>query len=192
MSSRAFACAGDDEREWGAGSRHMAYCSRGAFRPSLKSFRPRKSEGAGNAGCALHPRSRVPKLRIQAHTSIQVQRKHSGIPRAMALRLTSCSSRRRIPFCHRRLRIKALSSRLDRHHLRSLGISNGCQNHTTSPYAASSAIPRQAICCLPKFDESVEASLVLHTGLLLTRFISPCNAGARHAATSTASHPDVQ
>jgi len=65
MSSRAFACAGDDEREWGAGSRHMAYCSRGAFRPSLKSFRPRKSEGAGNAGCALHPRSRVPKLRIR-------------------------------------------------------------------------------------------------------------------------------
>src|SRR5216117_4008722 len=28
-------------------------------------------EGAGNAGCALHPRSRVPKMCIMAHTSIQ-------------------------------------------------------------------------------------------------------------------------
>src|SRR5256885_16296062 len=31
-----------------------------------------KTEGAGNAGCALHPRSRVPKVRKKAHTSIQV------------------------------------------------------------------------------------------------------------------------
>ena len=41
-----------------------------------------------------------------AHTSIQVSGEHSDIPCAMALRLTSCSSRRRIPFCHRRLRIR--------------------------------------------------------------------------------------
>ena len=40
-----------------------------------------------------------------AHTSIQVSGEHSDIPCAMALRLTSCSSRRRIPFCHRRLQI---------------------------------------------------------------------------------------
>src|SRR5216683_2237699 len=34
--------------------------SRGAIRPSFAlHFRPPKSEGAGNAGCALHPRSRV-------------------------------------------------------------------------------------------------------------------------------------
>jgi hypothetical protein len=32
-----------------------------------------------------------------AHTSIQVQRKHSGLPRAMVLRLMPCSPRRRIP-----------------------------------------------------------------------------------------------
>src|SRR5216117_3291726 len=30
-----------------------------------------KVEGAGNVGCALHPRSRVPKMCIRAHTSIQ-------------------------------------------------------------------------------------------------------------------------
>src|ERR1700737_2475983 len=37
--------------------------SRGAMRPSLASiFTPRKQEGAGKAGCALHPRSRVQLL----------------------------------------------------------------------------------------------------------------------------------
>jgi hypothetical protein len=53
-------------------------------------------EGAGNAGCTLHPRSRVQNAQKETHTSIQVQRRHSGIPRAMALRLISRSPRRRI------------------------------------------------------------------------------------------------
>ena len=37
----------------------MTSRSRGAKRPSLDRVRPRKPEGAGNAGCALHPRSRA-------------------------------------------------------------------------------------------------------------------------------------
>ena len=42
------------------------------FRPSFtNSFAPLRTEGAGNAGCALHPRSRVPKIAHLAHTSIQ-------------------------------------------------------------------------------------------------------------------------
>src|SRR6188474_344231 len=46
--------------------------SRGALRPGFdRSVAPRKKEGAGNAGCALHPRSRVPKVAQLAHTSIQ-------------------------------------------------------------------------------------------------------------------------
>jgi hypothetical protein len=49
--------------------------------------------GRRNAGCALHPRSRVQK-KWRTHTSIQVQRRHSDIPCAMALRFTSRSSRR--------------------------------------------------------------------------------------------------
>jgi hypothetical protein len=44
-------------------------------------------EGAGNAGCLLHPRSRVQLRTKNAHTSIQEQPEHSGIPCAMALRL---------------------------------------------------------------------------------------------------------
>src|SRR5712671_3098901 len=52
-----------------------------------------KKEGAGKTGCALHPRSRVQYVQKNAHTSIQVQRKHSGLPCAMALRLISRSPR---------------------------------------------------------------------------------------------------
>src|SRR5436305_10060372 len=64
------------------------------FRPRhANSLPPSKIEGAGNAGCALHPRSRVLKCVKMAHTSIQVQRRQSDIPCAMALRLTSCSPR---------------------------------------------------------------------------------------------------
>jgi hypothetical protein len=55
-----------------------------------------EKEGAGNAGCALHPRSRVRNAQGNVHTSIQVQRRQSGIPCAMALRLMPCSPRRRI------------------------------------------------------------------------------------------------
>jgi hypothetical protein len=53
-----------------------------------------KTEGAGKTGCALHPRSRVQIPVEETHTSIQVQRKHSGLPCAVVLRLTSCSPRR--------------------------------------------------------------------------------------------------
>jgi hypothetical protein len=41
-------------------------------------------------------------------------------------------------FCHRRLRIKTCLSPVGPTHLRRLSISNGCQDHTTSPYAATS------------------------------------------------------
>jgi hypothetical protein len=44
--------------------------SRGAMRPRLDRVRPRKQEGAGNAGCALHPRSRVQDARANAHPGI--------------------------------------------------------------------------------------------------------------------------
>ena len=57
-----------------------------------RNVRPEKLEGAGNAGCALHRRSRVQNCK-KTYTSIQVQRRQSDIPRAMVLRLTSCSPR---------------------------------------------------------------------------------------------------
>src|SRR6266702_2713609 len=68
--------------------------SRGTMRPSLASnFRdPWKSEGAGNAGCALHPRSRVQCVEDCAHEHTG-QRRQSDIPCAMALRLITRSPR---------------------------------------------------------------------------------------------------
>jgi hypothetical protein len=64
------------------------HCARAAENSS-----PSKSEGAGNAGCALHPRSRVQCAQEDAHTSIQVQRRQSDIPCAMVLRLIARSPR---------------------------------------------------------------------------------------------------
>src|SRR6266496_5746089 len=69
--------------------------SRGIVSPELCKFLvlTLEVEGAGKAGCRLHPRSRVLKCTLWTHTSIQVQPKQPGLPRAMALRLTSCSPR---------------------------------------------------------------------------------------------------
>src|ERR1700722_12587656 len=49
--------------------------------------RPLQSEGAGKAGCALHPRSRVQTCAKNTHTSIQVQRRQSDFPCAVVLTL---------------------------------------------------------------------------------------------------------
>src|SRR5450631_915228 len=52
--------------------------SRGATRPRFASnVRPRKSEGAGNAGCALHPRSHAQRrcwLRARAYRAAEAIR----------------------------------------------------------------------------------------------------------------------
>jgi hypothetical protein len=56
----------------------------------------------------------------------------------MALRLTSRSSRRRIPLVTVTSGLRFVFSPVGPTHLRWLDISNGCQNHTTSPYAATS------------------------------------------------------
>src|SRR5437660_12257420 len=65
------ACAGDDTGCVFAFSRRIA--------PELYKYlsHPRSSEGAGNAGCALHPRSRVQncrKLRTRAYRAAEAIR----------------------------------------------------------------------------------------------------------------------
>jgi hypothetical protein len=109
--------------------------------PELLQIR-RLSLKRGRRECRVHAAPAVScakrcALGAHEHTG---ERKHSDIPCAMALRLTSCSPRRRIPFCHRRLRITTCLSPVGPTHLRKLDISNGCQDHTTSPYAATSII----------------------------------------------------
>src|SRR6202022_1587393 len=138
----------------------------------LKTSRPRKSEGAGNAGCALHPRSRVQVAQRNAHTSIQVQTEQSGIPCAMVLRLIPRSPRRRIRLVTVADGLKDCLNPVGSTHLRQLDTSNGCQDHTALPYAAS-----PVVCTL----------------CLLTDQSPPCEHDhAPDAAASTASRPNVR
>jgi hypothetical protein len=89
-----------------------------------------KTEGAGNAGCETHP-----QLRVRKNKSTQISHhrfaEHSGIPCAIGFN----GFLRALPgdrlSCHRRQR--------NAKHCRSLGISIGCQDHTTSPSALKRA-----------------------------------------------------
>ena len=100
-----------------------------------------RTEGAGKTGCALHPRSRVQLRTKNAHTSIQVQREHPGLPCAVALRLIPRSPWRRIPFASIAGGLKALAKPgWVSQNLRRLDTSNGCQNHTALPSATASFV----------------------------------------------------
>src|SRR3984893_12635463 len=67
--------------------------SRGTILPEVCISLSLKHEGAGNAGCALHPRSRVQIMCKKGAHEHRGQRRQSDIPCAMALRLISRSSR---------------------------------------------------------------------------------------------------
>ena len=73
---------------------------------------PRTDEGAGNAGCALHPRSRVQGVVRKIAHEHTGQRRRSDIPCAMALRLISRSSRSIGLSCLRRLTETGTPARL--------------------------------------------------------------------------------
>jgi len=113
--------------------------SRGMTCPSFGLGTPRK-EGAGNAGCTLHPRSRVQWVKGSAH-------EHTGSAEALRHSLRNgftaytCSPRRRIPFVTVASGLRFVLSPVGPTRLRWLDISHGCQNHTTSPYAAPSPAP---------------------------------------------------
>ena len=112
---------------------NMTPRSRGSMSPRFASTLSLKTEGAGNAGCLLHPRSRVQLCAKNTHTSIQEQPEHSGIPCAMALRLISCSPRRTAllpPSFPRSVPLGNLTPAPRR------------QDHTTSPYASATLVRR--------------------------------------------------
>jgi hypothetical protein len=112
----------------------------------------------------------------KAHTSIQVQRRRSDIPCAMALRLITRSPRRRIRLVTVVGELAASPRPVGPACLRQLDTSNGCQNHTTSPYATASFV------CTP-FDRS---RVWLNPKPALQFTCAP------DAAASTASHPNVR
>ena len=84
------------------------------------------TEGAGKTGCALHPRSRVQSAQKKAHTSIQVQRRQSGLPCAVVYGLLRALPGDRLS-CHRHF--AGLIPR-------NLAPAPGRQDHTTSPSAS--------------------------------------------------------
>ena len=112
---------------------------------AMLKFLSLEREGAGNAGCTLHPRSRVQSAHRKTHTSIQVQSEHSGIPCAMALRLMPCSPRRRIRLVTVAAGLMADRSGWNRFRHRQLGTSNGCRDHTVLPYATTPLVLRAVL-----------------------------------------------
>ena len=83
--------------------------SRGGRRPRF-AFRVPQTGGSRKCRMRAAPAVSRAKWVKKTHTSIQVQRRHSGIPCAMALRLTSRSPRRIGLCCLRRLRIAGSSA----------------------------------------------------------------------------------
>jgi hypothetical protein len=106
-------------------------------------FSPKIERAQGMPGAGWHPRSRVQDALKNAHTSIQVQPKQPGIPRAMALRLMPCSPWRRIRLASIAGELTARIARSGFANLRRLDASNGRQNHTALP-SAFHAVRRRA------------------------------------------------
>jgi len=101
-----------------------AQCARGLLELSPSEATRGRREDRVRAAPAVS----CARLCEEAHTSIQVQRKHSGLPRAMVLRLIS-----RSPW-----RPAFLPPSPSRALPQDLTPASGCQNHTTSPSAIGS------------------------------------------------------
>src|SRR5881227_2472557 len=114
--------------------------SRGAFSPELLQILilTLETEGAGNAGCALHPRSRVPKCVKMAHTSIQGSGNTPTSPAQWLYGLYRALPGERA-CCHRHRRDTPAD----------LAPASRRQDHTTSPYALAFR-PARKTCLTPK------------------------------------------
>ena len=132
--------------------RHSFAFSRHAAPEVCKFIGPQKREGAGDpqeraqgrpgARCT---RGLACKKVQKTHTSIQVQRRQSGLPCAMVLRLISRSPWR--PGCVATIAARMSACRAVRADIafqRNLTPASGCQDHTTSP-SASRAVRQRRI-----------------------------------------------
>src|SRR3954447_5506937 len=119
-----------------SGIEHKSAISRRDASEVCINVAPKNKEGAGDAGCALHPRSRVQlceKLRTRAY------RFSGNTPASPAQWLYGLW--RDLPgdeffFVTVAAGLMVETIRLDRCRRRQFDISNGCQNHTLLPYAA--------------------------------------------------------
>ena len=120
--------------------------SRGAARPSCAwSLAPSRMRGRREDRVRAAPAVSCAMAQRSAHTSIQVQRRASGLPCAMVLRRMARSSRRRIPLASVAAGLTVDRTRLESIDLRQLDTSHGCQNHTLLPYATTPLVLRGSI-----------------------------------------------
>jgi len=165
--------------------------SRRAIRASFAPPSPIRGRGE----CRMHaaPAVSCAKVCKETHTSIQVQSEHSGIPCAMVLRLIPCSPRRRIRLVTVTDGLKDCPNPVGSTLLRQLDTSNGCQDHTALPYAAS-RLRFDRLRPKPDFGGSSRALAPVVCALCsLTDQGPPCEHDhAPNAAASTASRPNVR
>jgi hypothetical protein len=140
---------------------------------ALQNHFARKREGAGNAGCALHPRSRVQNVRRKRTRAYRYRRSNPAFPAQWLYGL--CRALPGDEFLlspsPRELEGSSAPGRVDTAFAR-LDTSNGCQDHTVLPYAASPVVC--ALCSLT--DQS-----------------PPCDHDTRPTLpASTASRPNVR
>jgi hypothetical protein len=127
-------------------NKYASAFSRRDFARALRCPSRRREQGMPDARCTRGLVCKV--VRMKTHTSIQVQRRHSGIPCAMALRLITRSPRRIGLCCLRRLR-KTGSSAPGRADLPSAGLTPtteapGPRDFTVRFAAARPHVPRIA------------------------------------------------
>ena len=144
-------------------------------------------------GAGWHPRSRVQDALKNAHTSIQVQPEQPGTPCAMALRLMPCSPRRRIPLASVADGLAIDRSPVGPDNLHQLDTSNGCQDHTVLPSAASSRHTPRPARMLPE-EVSTEAFKRRSSSRrpIAHGNYRPATTRAPDAAASTATRPNVR
>ncbi len=151
-------------------SKHTFASSRRDAPEALLEFPPK--EGVGNAGCPWHPRPRV-HLVVVERTRVTTSTPESpGVPARNGFTAYFVLSPAIGLFCHRRLADKVLSSPVEPNEPpQDLTPASRRQDHTTSPYAATSFV-----------SSPFDRSRAFRQPALQPR----C---APNAAASTASHP---
>jgi hypothetical protein len=102
---------------------------------------PPPGEGAGNAGCLLHPRSRVQWCKELRTRAYRYSRSTPAFPAQWVDGLCRAPWRR-IRLASIAAGLMAQSIRSDRIRHRQLGTSHGCRDHTVLPYASAPYVLR--------------------------------------------------
>ena len=101
-----------------------------------------KTEGAGNAGCALHPRSRVHIVRKKRTRAYRFSGNTPTFPAQWLYGLWRALPGDEFVLSPSSRGLMARQARLSPTYLRGLDTSNGCQNHTLLPYASAPFVLR--------------------------------------------------